>query len=98
MKDHTTRKKIFIDDRKSWTADNILYAFCLAECVDQSGFAATQTPMKCDHFFVADSLPEFRSSSAYVTQFIYDIHSAKIFGELQQGVEDYQLVSRPAGL
>ena len=59
------------------------------------GFARTHIPMKCDDCLIADSVPPFSSGILYVTQFIYNIHRAKIFGDLQQGVEDYQLVSRP---
>ena len=63
----------------------------------KSGFARTHVPMKCDDHLIADSVPTFSGGVLYVTQFIYDIHRAKIFGDLQQGVEDYQLVSRLGG-
>lgn len=97
MKDHAAGKRIFIDDGKSRTAYYVLNSFYLAKRMNKCGLACPQTPMKCDHFFIADSSPEVGGSFSYIIQFIDNVHRAKVFGDLQQGVEDYQLVNRLAG-
>ena len=63
----------------------------------KSGFARTHIPMKCDHLLIADGVPTFSGHILYIAQFVSNVHRAKISGDLQQGVEDYQLVSRRAG-
>ena len=57
----------------------------------KSGLAGTHISMKCDHLFISNNLPEPGCRIFYVIQFICYVHRAKIFGDLQQGLEDYQL-------
>ena len=95
MIDPSAWKIILIDDRKSWTSNNILYTFRLAECMYKSGFACAHIAMKPDHLFIINSLPKPGGCIFYVIQFISEIHRAKIFVVLQRGVEDYQLLNWP---
>ena len=97
MKDHAPGKRIFINNREGGTTYHLLNSFYLAKRMYKCGLACTHTSMKCDHSFVAHSSPKPGGSARYVTQFIDNVHRAKIFADLQQGVEDYQLVNRPAG-
>ena len=47
--------------------------------------------MKRYHIFITGPLQKFDGGIFYVIQFICYVHRAKIFGDLQQGLEDYQL-------
>lgn len=66
MKDHTPIKRIFIDDRKSWTANNVIYFFYLAKRMYESGFACAHLTMKRNDPSVTDSLPKSGRRFLYV--------------------------------
>ena len=88
MKYHSAGRGIFINNGKGRAAYNIRHALQLAKCMDKGRFSCTHIAMKSDHFFIVDCLPKPASCILYLAQLISYFHRAKIFVDLQQGLED----------
>lgn len=65
MIDHAAGKTVLIYDRKSWTSNNVLYAFHLAKRMYKCRFAAAHGSMKSNHFFIIRYLPKPEGSAVY---------------------------------
>lgn len=71
-------KKIFIYDGKCRASYNILYTFCIAKRMNESGFTRTHTSMKSKNPFIRSGGPKLCSCFFYFVELIYYIHAANI--------------------